>query len=624
MIKIWEKLKLMKNGIKLPSIPVKLKNNPFPSSLEKAEAFADVFAEACRVEGLPVSDRKYREGEEKKDVYKVPASDNTHYINASLTLQELKDAIQSLPSKKTSVGFDAISNEMLKNLPDNFIILLHDIFQKCWNSGEMPNIWKETIVVPVLKSGKCNTDLKNYRPIALTSHVCKLMEKIILKRLMHYCEKNKIIPVNQAGFRKGRSPVEILTKLTTNIKQQFARRQCVLATFFDITKAYDQVWHSRLLFKFKSIGLSGHVFDYVKCFLENRVFQTRIENVYSSKRFLQMGIPQGSVIAPLLFMILMHDLPSKVSKHVVLAQYADDLCMWMQVNMKRRTPLRCINYTRKCYQLELDKITRYMVENGLHLSLEKSKIVLFNNGANPVNIPTFKLGDTLLQFNESIKFLGVFLTAKLSWNQHIDYLLTKAQKSLNFLKIVRKQAWGQDSSTLIHLCKSLVRSRLTYAQEIFFSAPKHLLKNLQSIDCKSFKLALGLPMHASCFRTYNEIKLLPLDEQRKVASTKFLLRHITVENISETEIKLRSDTDFPKRAKSISSQVTLATYTSDIMKGSGIDLHVDPVSIRPSFSPVPSWELQRAQFDVHHTNLKKETIYTYWQVRLMSYRRLIF
>ena len=207
----------------------------------------------------------------------------------------------------------------------------------------MPSYWKQTIVVPVLKPGKCNTDLKNYRPIALTSHVCKLMEKIIVQRLLHYCEKNSIIPVNQAGFRKGRSTVELLTKLTTDIKGQFARRKCILATFFDITKAYDQVWHSRLLFKLKSIGLTGHVYNYVKCLLENRVIQTRIGNVYSTKRTLQMGIPQGSVLAPLLFVILMNDLPSRISKVVTLVQYADDLCMWMPVNMKKNTPSRSIN-----------------------------------------------------------------------------------------------------------------------------------------------------------------------------------------------------------------------------------------------------------------------------------------
>ena len=152
---------------------------------------------------------------------------------------------------------------------------------------------------------------------------------------MYFSDKNKILPVNQAGFRKGRSSVEHLVKLTTHIKHQFARRKNVLATFFDVKKAYDQVWHARLLYKLKSVGLSGHIYLYVKNFLKDRSIQAKIGNIYSSKRCPQMGIPQGSVIAPYLFNILLYDLPKSLSNNVVLVQYADDICMWMKVTMKK-------------------------------------------------------------------------------------------------------------------------------------------------------------------------------------------------------------------------------------------------------------------------------------------------
>eukprot|EP00745_Piridium_sociabile_P028023 TRINITY_DN45058_c0_g1_i3.p1 TRINITY_DN45058_c0_g1~~TRINITY_DN45058_c0_g1_i3.p1 ORF type:complete len:184 (-),score=10.55 TRINITY_DN45058_c0_g1_i3:304-855(-) len=183
------------------------------------------------------------------------------------------------------------------------------------------------------------------------------MEKNVLQRIIHYCEKNEIIPVNQAGFRKGRSTVEHLVKLTTQIKRQFARRKSILATFFDVRKAYDQVWHKRLLYKLKSVGLCGNMYNYIKSFLTNRSIQARVGVNYSTPRkldmgipqgsviapvtldmgipqgsviapvTLDMGIPQGSVIAPILFNILIQDLPKALSNRVTLVQYADDICM---------------------------------------------------------------------------------------------------------------------------------------------------------------------------------------------------------------------------------------------------------------------------------------------------------
>ena len=115
-------------------------------------------------------------------MYNAPESNNDHYINAPLTITELKDAISSLNNKTTSVGLDAISNEMIKHLPENYIHFLMKIFQNIWSNGIMPMIWKQSVIIPVLKHGHSAMSLNSYRPIALTSHVCKPMEKIILNR----------------------------------------------------------------------------------------------------------------------------------------------------------------------------------------------------------------------------------------------------------------------------------------------------------------------------------------------------------------------------------------------------------------------------------------------------------
>ena len=602
--KVWKKFHEMKQGPTLPQCPIKVENNKFPTLFEKAEAFVDMYANTMRLDGLSSECRCFRNEEEKKDLYKEPAANNTHYTNAPITIQEVKEAILSLTTKKSSVGLDAISNEMLKHLPEKFIALLHCVFQKVWLVGSMPDVWKQSIIVPILKQGKPRTDKNSYRPIALTSHVAKLMEKIVLQRMVYYCEKNSVIPHNQAGFRKGRSTIDHIVKLTTQIKQQFARRKSVLATFFDVKKAYDTVWHARLLYKLKSAGFSGNFYNYIKTFLQGRSIQARVGYTYSSSRYLQMGIPQGSVIAPFLFNVFIHDLPKCLTKNVTLVQFADDICMWMNVSMKKNTQKRSLNYIRKLYQADLDNLSKYMSMNGLSLAKEKTNMLLFNNGDDPINLPVFHLEGECIKYQRLVKFLGVFLTSKLSWNYHVEHILNKARKSLNLIKMISGQHFGQDVLALKHLSTALVRSKLCYAQEAFFSAPKYLLNKIQSVDCKAYKVALGVPCHASTLGTYKEINVLPLEEQRKLAVTKYFLKCSAIDKVNECELAVKSESDYPKRAQQISSLTSIGSYTADLLQ----DSNIDPKSLSKTsiLNPVPPWERKNATFDINHTELKKE------------------
>ena len=602
--KIWKKITDMKNSTRLPSYPIKIDGTHFPSNLDKAETFVEFFSKNSRKEGLSVMDKTYREEQEKSMRNANSIFSNDLYINAPITITELRNAISAINNKTCSVGIDVISNEMINHLPENAIIFLHKLFKKCWEEGSIPQLWKDSIIVPILKAGKQNNDKNNYRPIALTSHTCKLLESIILKRLLHYCDENNIIPKNQAGFRKERSATEHLVKLSTQIKHQFARRKSVLATFFDVRKAYDQVWHCRLLQKLKNIGLSGNISQYIENFLNNRTMSARVGKTYSTARKLEMGIPQGSIIAPLLFNILIYDMPKIVSNNTTLVQYADDICMWMNVTLKKSTPLRSQNHTKKIYQASLNSLAQYMATNGLSLSQEKTNMILFNSGDSPANLPIFHLDGKPLDYKQNVKFLGVIFTQKLTWNMYFDHMLTKARKSLNMLKIISKLPWGMDVESLIHLSTALIRSKLTYGQEVYFSAPKYLLKKILSLDCKAYKLALGVPTHTSNKEVYETTGILPLDNYRELATCKFVVRASSKLNYIEKELKLRSDLDFPKRAVKISSQTTIATYTQNLIGTAGIRL--EEMSKRPPNIPIPPWEIPKPYFDTNYTDMKKD------------------
>ena len=474
--KIWSKIKTIKNNNRTSTIPILSNNNSIPTDKEKAEIFVESFSKISTTEGLSDKNKLYREKMERENQQHNDEIPLDIYINAEITEKEFNEALKDIKNKTTSIGSDVISNTMLVNLPPNAKIFLLKFFQKCWKLNTFPNIWKESIVIPIHKQGKPKTDLKNYRPIALTSHTCKLFERIILKRLTQFCNKNNIIPTNQAGFTKNRSSTEHLIKLTTQIKHQFARRQSILATFFDIQKAYDQVWHFRLIQKLHNIGLSGNIIQFIKNLIHQRKMITKVGNSYSTSRTLSMGLPQGSILSPILFNILTYDLPEVISTDTTIVQYADDICMWMKVNLKKHSKKRVIKFIKNTYQKNLDKLENFMTSNGLTISTEKTNLMLFNAGTQPTSLPLFTLYNTPLEYKNNTKFLGLTLSSKLSWSLHIENILTKARKNLNVIKILRKLPWGMDPQTLIHISTALIRSVLTYGQEVFFSANLTLLK----------------------------------------------------------------------------------------------------------------------------------------------------
>jgi len=600
--KVWKKVKELKNGTILPSYPLKLNNSIFPSTQEKAKAFLNYFTENSLSSSLNPEIINYRKFEEAKESYSDPLPDQNHYLNAAFTLDELKEALSSFTSNSTAVGLDGISYQMLINFPPTWIQILHTFYQTCWQNGAIPTVWKKSVVVPIPKEGKVRSAVDSYRPIALTSNVAKVMEKIVLKRLLYHCDKNNIIPTNQAGFRKGRNTMDHLVKLSNNIKKQFARRKSCLATFCDIRKAYDRVWHARLLFKLRNIGINGIFYQYIKSFLSEREICTRVGRVYSDFKRIDMGIPQGSIISPTLFTILIHDLPDILSKGTKVVQYADDVAIWVNTSLRKHTSQRMVLYVQKLYQLELDKLSLYMEENGLELSGEKTCLLLFNNGHNPKSLPKLYIDGKILEYKQSVKFLGVHFTSKLKWKIHIEYLLNKARKRLNLLKVILSQPWSQNTDTLLHLSLSLIRSTLVYGQEVYFSASQTMLKKLTSLDCRAIKLAIGVPIHASTAKSYKEAGILPLCDQRKLAVSKYVVRSLSVPNSVSEELFFNAH-DYPLRAQNIPYLQQSVNYIDDITSNCNIDLASIP--ILPSLLPIPPWELMKANFDIDYTDYKK-------------------
>ena len=192
--------------------------------------------------------------------------------------------------------------------------------------------------------------------------------------------------------------------------------------------------HARLLDKMKNIDITGMMFQYFKNFLSERCICARVGKMYSSNKTIDMGIPQGSIIAPILFNIIIHDLPKVLSNNTHLVQYADDISLWVSTTLRKHTNKRVVNHVQKLYQLDINKLTAYMKDNGFELSREKTCLILFNNGENPKSLPEIELDGQLLNYKQNTKFLVVYISTKLNWRLHIENLINKARKRLNFMK----------------------------------------------------------------------------------------------------------------------------------------------------------------------------------------------
>ena len=288
-----------------------------------------------------------------------------------------------------------------------------------------------------------------------------------------------------------------------------------------------------------------------------------------------------------------------------MVQYADDIAIQVNTNLRKHTNKRVVYHVQKLYQSEINKLTAYMKDNSFELPREKTCLMmLFDNGENPKSLPQIELDGQLLNYKQNTKFLGVYITTELNWRLHIENLINKAWKQLNSLKkIVSTQSWSQDTKTLLHLSISLVRLELIYGQEVYFSAPNTFLKKPQSIDSKAIKLAIGVPVHTNTSKSYAEAGMISLSEQYKLAISKYVIRSLAVINLVTDEIFIDSNKDFPKSAQNISSIQPIRNYINDLINECNIDIKSIPVLLT---SPqMPQWEHINTKFDTDYTDLKK-------------------
>ena len=409
------------------------------------------------------------------------SSDNTEAYNKPFSIVELNDALATCPD--TSPGPDAINFRMLKELPEVMHRYLLYMFNLFWRTGFFPDQWRKANVMAFLKPNKPSHDPSSYRPIALTSCLCKLLEKMINRRLVEYLELNKLITNIQCGFRKSRSTCDHLVRLDTYLRKSLAQSKIAVGIFFDIQKAYDTTWRYGILRDLYQTGMRGRLPSYVQEFLNERRFSVVSNNTISDEYSQLAGVPQGSILSVTLFSLKINSLAKILPSDVHSSLFVDDLQLsYSGYDME--------SINQKLQPL-INQITDWADLNGFTFSTVKTHCMVFHKQPSYPVKPHLSIYGNKIPVKDSVKFLGLHWDSQLNWKIHINHLKASCNKSLNLLRTLSSNAVGADQYILLQTYKLIVRPKIDYGCNVYGSAAGNTLRELDSIHNEALRICTG-------------------------------------------------------------------------------------------------------------------------------------
>ena len=574
---VWRMVKGMSGVRSQSTIPVlKEDGNVFVSNSDKAEALANNIAKNSSTENF---EKIFLENRKRNHLDTTPLDQHqNHPVNDPFSLFELQDAIrQSKPN--SSPGEDGICYEVIKHLPKSCQIVILSLLNRMWSEGDIPERWKHSIVLPIQKPGKDPSSLDSYRPIALTDSLCKINERIIANRLNWYMESNGLFNVNQSGFRKNKSCLDQIIRLQTDIENSTNKRGYTVGVFLDFTKAYDMLWIDGLIHKLINLGIGGNMFHWIKNFLTNRTFQVRVGGEKSASRRIENGTPQGSVVSPLLFLIMINDLP-KLKNGVSTAIFADDTAFWKSGHN--------LDNLIKSVQESLDSAIKWCRTWGFILSKEKTVAITFHKRKENVNPTPLHIDKTNLQWKREVKFLGVVFDERLTWKAHINHIEDRCKKRMNLMRCISGQNWGADKKWLMHIYIAMIRSVIDYGSQAYITACSSQLERLDRIQAQALRICCGALKSSPTSALQVECGEQPLHLRRQSLELKLA-------------VKVKATQDHPA-GKIVQRVPNLGAAKSSFEKRtSAFTNNMKPQIEAPQTPDDPPWRKRRATIDTSLT-----------------------
>ena len=435
--------------------------------------------------------------------------------------EEVRNIIVSL--KKSSPGFDEIPCCILKNSADVVSVIMSKIINLSFSTGVYPEKLKIAKVIAIYKSGE-KTNISNYRPISLLSIVSKIFERAIYVRFYDYFKCNDVFSNKQFGFRKYFSTCSAILNVLQYVINNLDDNKFVLGVFLDLKKAFDTVDHVILLRKLEFYGIRGLALTLMKSYLTNRQQFVQIDNYKSSFRPIYHGVPQGSILGPLLFLIYINDIiySSNILNYTL---FADDTCL-VYSDKSLDALIQNVNQ-------ELIKICNWLNANKLSLNLNKCNYMLFCGRRKNNSDCTIRMMNVSISRVNCTLYLGILIDDKLRWSNHIDNIISKISRSIGVVSKINNLL-NNNGKILIYY--SLIYPYLQYCNLIWGMAGSVLTNKLQVTQNRAIRLLFEYDYRTPLRTIYNDLPLLKVSNIHKLEMGKLFFSQIHINNSLGIEI----------------------------------------------------------------------------------------
>ena len=427
----------------------------------------------------------------------IRPNNSNSMILTPVTTHECETLIKNVKNTKSSTN--EIPIILIKEISAKIAPCLCEIINLSFLTGVFPDCLKCATIIPIFKIGN-RCEVKNYRPISLLPVFAKIMEKCLFTRLSNYFQENLVLSPCQFGFSPGYSTESAATKITEYLYTGLNARKYSLTVLIDFRKAFDTVDHSILLAKLEAYGVTGPALRILENYLCNRSQVVRIGNCLSSPKRLEVGVPQGSCLGPLLFLIYVNDLPN-FSDLAFTVLYADDTTISFQ-NSNLDTLFSIVN-------CELTKFSEWTACNRLSINTDKTSTFLVTNRILPEILPSAYINGVSLQSDCVIKYLGILIDNKLKFNNHIQSICSKVSRSIGVMSKLKKFL---NFSTMRSLYHSLVYSYLIYCNLCWGNTFQSHLQPLKVLQKRAIRVINGLGSRAHTSEYFHSNKLLKLSD----------------------------------------------------------------------------------------------------------------
>ena len=435
---------------------------------------------------------------------------NAELSYIEITEQEILKTLKSLDTNKAN-GPGNISNRLLKNTASTISKPLTKLFQKSLETGKFLSKWKKANVSPVFKKNN-KQDKVNYRPISLLPNLGKVLERVVFNHLYNYCKEHNLLTWRNSGYKPLDSSINQLIYISHKIYQSLEEGNDVCFISLDASSAFDRVWHEGLFFKLSSKGVCGKLYDWFKSYLSDRFQRVVIKGQFSKWAKILAGVPQGSILGPLLFLIYIDDIVNDIEANILL--FADDTSILETIS----NPILSFERLNR----DLSRLNLWSNQWLVTFNPTKTEYIIFSKKIIKQNYPDLYLSNEKLKQVSTHKQLGVTFNSKMTFDDHVRENCKKAMNRITAMKRINSKLSRQSKLTIY---VSFIRPVLEFGWELYDNSSVEVLNSLEAVQREGLILVTSAYKKTSHNEILRETGVPILSKRRQMQKVQFMYKY---------------------------------------------------------------------------------------------------